>query len=57
MSKSEHTLMILVAGHYRSGTGDDPRLIARNMRALDEAALAAIPGECFALPLIEGAAA
>jgi len=57
VSKSEHTLMILVAGHYRSGTGDDPRLIARNMRALDEAALAAIPGECFALPLIEGAAA
>jgi len=31
--------MILVAGPYRSGTGDDPRLIAANMRAMNEAAL------------------
>ena len=26
-------LMILVAGPYRSGTNDDPRRIAANMRA------------------------
>jgi hypothetical protein len=55
-------LMILVAGPYRSGTRDDPALIARNMRAMNEAALAlfrrghlAITGESVALPLIETA--
>jgi hypothetical protein len=55
-------LMILVAGPYRSGTGDDPALIARNMRAMNEAALALfrrghlpITGEAIALPLIEAA--
>lgn len=52
-------LMILVAGPYRSGTGDDPALIAANMRAMDEAALALfrrghlpVTGEAVALPLI-----
>ncbi len=52
-------LMILVAGPYRSGTGDDPALIARNMRAMNEAALVLfrrghvpITGEAIALPLI-----
>jgi hypothetical protein len=51
-------LMILVAGPYRSGTGDDPELIAANMRAMDEAALALfrrghlpVTGEALALPL------
>jgi hypothetical protein len=55
-------LMILVAGPYRSGTGDDPALIARNMRAMNEAALALfrrghlpMTGEAIALPLIETA--
>jgi len=55
-------LMVLVAGPYRSGTGDDPALIARNMQAMDEAALAVfraghlpVAGEWFALPLIRTA--
>lgn len=55
-------LLLLVAGPYRSGTGDDPALIAENMRAMNEAALAlfrrghlAVTGEAVALPLIETA--
>ncbi len=55
-------LMILVAGPYRSGTGDDPVLIARNVAAMTEAALQLfraghlpVMGEWFALPLIEHA--
>jgi hypothetical protein len=50
--------MILVAGPYRSGTGDDPELIEANMRAMNEAALALfrrghlpVTGEALALPL------
>src|SRR4051812_2529191 len=50
--------MILVAGPYRSGTGDDPALIAANMRAMDEAALELfrrghlpVTGEALALPM------
>ena len=53
------SLMVLVAGPYRSGTGDDPALIARNMQAMEEAALSVfraghvpVAGEWFALPLI-----
>jgi len=60
--KPERPLMVLVAGPYRSGTGDDPALIARNMQAMDEAALAVfraghlpVAGEWFALPLIRTA--
>jgi hypothetical protein len=56
------SLMILVAGPYRSGTGDDPALIAANMRSMNEAALdlfrrghLALTGEAVALPLIETA--
>jgi hypothetical protein len=52
--------MILVAGPYRSGTGDDPDRIAANMRAMNEVALALfrrghlpVTGEALALPLIE----
>jgi hypothetical protein len=52
--------MILVAGPYRSGTNDDPALIAANMRTMNEAALKLfrlghlpITGEALALPLIE----
>ena len=31
--------MILVAGPYRSGTNDDPKLIAANVKAMTDAAL------------------
>ena len=51
-------LMILVAGPYRSGTGDDAALIAANHRRIQEACLAlfraghlAVNGEDLALPL------
>jgi hypothetical protein len=53
-------LTILVAGPYRSGTHDDPALIAANMRAMNEASLLLfraghipITGEALALPLVE----
>jgi len=55
-------LTILVAGPYRSGTNDDPELIAENMRAMNRVALKLfraghipVVGEWFALPLIETA--
>jgi hypothetical protein len=55
-------VMILVAGPYRSGTGDDPAKIAANMQAMNAAALALyraghlpITGEAMALALIETA--
>jgi hypothetical protein len=55
-------LMILVAGPYRSGTNDDPVLIAANVALMTEAALQLfraghlpVLGEWFALPLIEHA--
>jgi non-ribosomal peptide synthetase component F len=51
-------LLILVAGPYRSGTGDDPALIAANHRAIQQACLElfraghlAVNGEDVALPL------
>jgi len=54
--------MILVAGPYRSGTNDDPALIARNVGAMMEASLhlfraghLPVLGEWYALPLIEHA--
>jgi hypothetical protein len=53
-------LMILVAGPYRSGTGDDPVRIAANLHAMQAAALqlfraghVPLTGEALALPLIE----
>ena len=53
-------LMILVAGPYRSGTGDDPARIAENHRAIQRACLElfraghlAVNGEDLALPLAE----
>jgi hypothetical protein len=53
-------LMILVAGPYRSGTGDDPARIATNLHAMQAAALqlfraghVPLTGEALALPLIE----
>lgn len=54
--------MILVAGPYRSGTNDDPALIAANVEAMTAASLRLfraghlpVMGEWFALPLIEHA--
>lgn len=54
-------LLILIAGPYRSGTGGDPDLIARNLARLEEAAaplhrLGHIPmiGEWVALPVLRG---
>ncbi len=57
---STEPLMILIAGPYRSGTNDDPVLIAANVRAMNEMALRVfrlghlpVLGEWFALPLVE----
>ncbi|MGY1618933.1 DUF4406 domain-containing protein [Geodermatophilus sp. SYSU D00691] len=54
------SLMILVAGPYRSGTGDDPGKIAANHRRIRQATLdlfraghLAVNGEDLALPLAE----
>ena len=52
--------LILVAGPYRSGTGDDPEKIAANHRRIQQACLElfraghlAVNGEDVALPLAE----
>jgi hypothetical protein len=57
-------LMILIAGPYRSGTGDDPDLIAANLTALESAAWPLfrsghVPmiGEWVALPVLSSAGA
>jgi hypothetical protein len=57
-------LMILIAGPYRSGTGDDPALMAANLARLEEAAwpifeAGHVPmiGEWVALPVLRGAGA
>ena len=54
------SMMILIAGPYRSGTNDDPALIHRNVRVMQSYALPIlraghIPvlGEWLALPLVE----
>jgi hypothetical protein len=54
--------LILIAGPYRSGTGDDPELMARNLARLEEAAwpifnAGHIPmiGEWVALPVLRSA--
>jgi hypothetical protein len=56
------SLMILVAGPYRSGTNDDPKLIAANVQHMTDVALQVyrlghllVLGEWFALPLMEAA--
>ena len=58
------SLMILVAGPYRSGTGGDPALVEANVRAMTRTALdlhsrghLPVLGEWFALPLIDAAEA
>src|SRR3954471_10276757 len=55
-------LLILVAGPYRSGTGDDPGKLAANVATMNAAALEVfraghlpVTGEALALPLIEEA--
>ena len=60
--QSTKSLMILVAGPYRSGTNDDPALIAANVKQMTDTALRLynighmpVLGEWFALPLIEAA--
>jgi hypothetical protein len=56
------SLMILVAGPYRSGTNDQTELIEKNVKAMTDTALQLyqmghlpVLGEWFALPLIEAA--
>ena len=62
MNELQPPLMILVAGPYRSGTNNDPKLIQKNVDAMNDTALAIyklghlpVLGEWFALPLIETA--
>ena len=57
-------MLILIAGPYRSGTGDDPERMAANLARLEEAAWPVfraghIPmiGEWVALPVLRGAGA
>ena len=58
-SKNAESLMILVAGPYRTGSGDDPERLAANVRAMESYTLPLfraghLPavGEWFALPLV-----
>ncbi|MFF4776956.1 hypothetical protein [Microtetraspora fusca] len=62
MTTTPRPLMILVAGPYRSGTGDDPALLEANVRAMNQTALALfraghlpVTGEALALPLLDTA--
>lgn len=62
MDKSKPPLFILVAGPYRSGTGDDPVKIEQNLREMTRSALAVfrrghlpVLGESLALPLLQEA--
>jgi hypothetical protein len=57
-------LLILIAGPYRSGTGDDPDVMAQNLSRLEEAAwpifrAGHVPmiGEWVALPVLRSAGA
>lgn len=56
---AEQSLMILIAGPYRSGTGDDPTKMAANIHTMETFALplfraghVPVVGEWFALPLV-----
>jgi hypothetical protein len=62
LSQPSRPLLILVAGPYRSGTGDDPAKMKANVSAMEELALPLfraghlpVVGEWLALPLIERA--
>lgn len=59
MNQRSESLMILIAGPYRSGTGDDPARLAANVRAMEQYALPLfraghipVVGEWLALPLV-----
>lgn len=59
MTKAKAPMMILIAGPYRSGTGDDPLEMSRNLKKLEAIALPLfraghVPmiGEWVALPLL-----
>ena len=61
---NEKPQLILIAGPYRSGTDDDPQLMAQNLKTLEQAAwplfrAGHIPmiGEWVALPVLESAGA
>jgi len=60
MAEQTKSLLILVAGPYRSGTGDDPTKLAANVRAMEAYALplfraghVPVVGEWLALPLVQ----
>ena len=62
--KEQTELLVLVAGPYRGGTGDDPAKLAANVTAMNTAALDVfraghlpVTGEALALPLIGSRAA
>jgi hypothetical protein len=62
MTIPKRSLLILIAGPYRSGTNDMPELIQANVKAMTDTALELykmghmpVLGEWFALPLIEAA--
>jgi hypothetical protein len=62
MTDTPRTLMILIAGPYRSGTNGDLDRISENLEAMNRAALKIfraghipVVGEWFALPLIKTA--
>lgn len=57
--KPSTSLMVMVAGPYRSGTGDDPAKMAENVRTMEAFALPLyraghlpLVGEWLALPLV-----
>jgi hypothetical protein len=58
--QDRNSLLVLVAGPYRSGTGDDPDQLAANVDAMNRVALelfraghTPVTGEALALPLVE----
>jgi hypothetical protein len=58
--QEKNKMLILIAGPYRSGTNDDPVLMKKNLRRLEEVALplfraghTPMIGEWVALPLME----
>ena len=60
MLEQTESLMILIAGPYRAGTGDVPAKLAANVRAMEAYALpifraghVPIVGEWLALPLVD----
>lgn len=62
MNSTTQRLLILIAGPYRSGTGDDPEKMAANLRRLEAAAwpifqAGHVPmiGEWVALPIWQNA--